>query len=61
MISDSAVGELDESPSRTYRALFLQSEHFNFCGLDGQHPFKVNSNEALQKKIMSRKYEPFRM
>jgi RAP1 GTPase activating protein 1 len=23
-----------ESPCRTYRAHFLQSEHFNFCGLD---------------------------
>jgi len=34
VISDSAVGELDESPCRTYRAHFLQSEHFNFCGLD---------------------------
>ena len=34
VISDSAVGELDESPRRTYRAHFLQSEHFNFFGLD---------------------------
>jgi len=34
VISDSAMGELDESPCRTYRAHFLQSEHFNFCGLD---------------------------
>ena len=34
MISDSAVGELNESPCRTYRAHFLQSDHFNFFGLD---------------------------
>ena len=34
MISDSAVGEIDESPRRTYKAHFLQPEHFNFCGLD---------------------------
>ena len=34
MISDSAVGELDESPCRTYIAYLLQSEHFNFFGLD---------------------------
>ena len=26
--------EAAESPCRTYRAHFLQSEHFNFCGLD---------------------------
>ena len=24
----------DDNPCRTYRAHFLQSEHFNFCGLD---------------------------
>ena len=34
VISDSAVGELNESPCRTYRAHFLQSDHFNFFGLD---------------------------
>jgi hypothetical protein len=28
------VGEHDDSPCRTYRAHFLQSEHFNFCGLE---------------------------
>merc|ERR1711935_328101 len=28
----STPTELDESPCRTYRAHFLQSEHFNFCG-----------------------------
>ena len=27
-------GEHEESPCRIYRAHFLQSEHFNFCGLE---------------------------
>ena len=30
----SHLEELEESPCHTYRAHFLQSEHFNFCGLD---------------------------
>jgi len=30
----SVSGDMDESPSRMYRAHFLQSEHFNFCGHD---------------------------
>ena len=34
VISDSAVGELDDSHCRTYRLHFFQSEQFNFCGLD---------------------------
>ena len=35
-----------ESPCRTYRAHFLQSEHFNFCGLD----------EATGPLVLSVKY-----
>ena len=32
--SDGAGGDHEESPCRTYRAHFLQSEHFTFCGQD---------------------------
>ena len=39
------VPDLEES-CRTYRAHFLQSEHFNFCGLD----------EALGPVVLSVKY-----
>ena len=31
---EGAGGEHEESPARIYRAHFLQSEHFNFCGLE---------------------------
>ena len=34
VIGDLRLGEHDDSPCRTYRAHFLQSEHFNFCGLE---------------------------
>jgi len=34
VISERAAGEPDESSCRSYRAHFLQSEHFNFCGKD---------------------------
>ena len=33
-IGELRLGEHDDSPCRTYRAHFLQSEHFNFCGLE---------------------------
>ena len=32
--SESLQSDMDESPSRKYRAHFFQSEHFNFCGHD---------------------------
>ena len=34
VMSDGAAGDHEESPCRTYRAHFLQSEHFTFCGQD---------------------------
>ena len=34
VMSDGAGGDHEESPCRTYRAHFLQSEHFTFCGQD---------------------------
>jgi len=34
MIGEGLVGEHEDAPCRTYRAHFLQSEHFNFCGLE---------------------------
>ena len=36
----------DDNPCRTYRAHFLQSEHFNFCGQD----------EVLGPVVLSVKY-----
>merc|ERR1711892_546467 len=34
--SDTTLAEKDISSSRSYRAHFLQSEHYNFCGRDGE-------------------------
>ena len=33
-MSEQVPGDHEESPCRTYRAHFLQSEHFTFCGQD---------------------------
>ena len=46
VISDNAMSDLDESPSRMYRAHFIQSEHFNFCGQD----------DTLGPVVLSTKY-----
>ena len=34
VVSEAAATDHEESPCRTYRAHFLQSEHFTFCGQD---------------------------
>ena len=34
VMSEQVPGDHEESPCRTYRAHFLQSEHFTFCGQD---------------------------
>jgi len=48
MISDTPAlqSDHDDNPCRTYRAHFLQSEHFNFCGHD----------ESLGPLVLSVKY-----
>ena len=45
-MSDNVISDLDESPSRMYRAHFIQSEHFNFCGQD----------DSLGPVVLSTKY-----
>jgi len=34
VLNKSLISDMEESPSRMYRAHFLQTEHFNFCGHD---------------------------
>jgi len=46
VIIENVFSDMDESPSRMYRAHFLQSEHFNFCGHD----------EVLGPVVLSIKY-----
>ena len=46
VISEIHLSDMDEYPSRMYRANFLQSEHFNFCGHD----------DALDPVVLSVKY-----